>query len=281
MSAVTNSKTLFHQLKDLITLSEEEDEIRSILYLVFEKEFGLSRTDILAEKSIKEPDSRRLTEIVSRINQSEPIQYILQESYFFNRKFFVNKAVLIPRPETELIVSLIQQEPIKPTRILDIGTGSGCLAITLALEFPASSVYGIDVSQEALAVANKNAQRLGATVDFVHADILKNLPSSISNVDLIVSNPPYIMEKEKVAMNENVLGYEPGLALFVPNDNPLIFYKEIAKKGIQFLRSGGKVFVEINQLFGNEVKEVFERLGYQVSIFKDISGKDRVVRGVL
>jgi release factor glutamine methyltransferase len=276
-----NSKTLFHQLQKKITLAEDQEEIKSILYLLFEKEFGLSRTEILAEKEIKAIDTIALEKQIDQINNHEPIQYILGEADFFGRKFKVDSSVLIPRPETELLIHLIKEEKLNSPSILDIGTGSGCIAISLALEIPKATVYALDISEEALSISKENAIQLKANVNFFQIDILNQLPS-LKNLDVIVSNPPYVTEKEKAAINKNVLDFEPHLALFVTDNDPLQFYQVIAEKSKQLLKSNGKIFVEINYQFGKEVAELFRDHGFEfVEIIKDMEGKDRVIKAVL
>lgn len=275
---MTNSKRLFHELQEKIVLEAENlDEIKAVLHLVFEKEFGLTATDILAEKTILNIDTEKLNKIIERLNRHEPIQYILEEAYFFGRKFNVNDSVLIPRPETEMVVSTAKKMASHAARILDIGTGSGCIAISLKLEIPTAHVYARDVSENALAVAKENALRLNAHVNFIQSDILNEMPS-IAKLDLIVSNPPYITESEKKAMQKNVLDFEPALALFVPDHDPLSFYKAIVKKGYPLLNSKGKIIVEINERFGKEVARVFAENGYEeIKIIEDLNGKDRIV----
>ncbi len=275
-----NSKTLFQQLTQQIHLAEDPDEIKSILYLLFEKEFGLRRTDILAEKEISFIDQERMGTLVQRINSEEPIQYILEEAEFYSRKFCVNSSVLIPRPETELIIQLAKAERMRPSSILDIGTGSGCIAITLALEFPTCHVHALDVSNKALTIARTNAETLNAVVHFFESDILKQT-IALSNVDLIVSNPPYVMEKERKQMSRNVVAFEPALALFVPDSNPLLFYYAIAQKGKKMLRPKGIVLVEINEKLGEGTSHLFQQVGYNTEIVTDINGKDRVLRAEL
>ncbi|MFN7259859.1 MAG: peptide chain release factor N(5)-glutamine methyltransferase [Cyclobacteriaceae bacterium] len=275
-----NSKTLFQQLIQQIHLAEDPDEVKSILYLLFEKEFGLRRTDVLAEKEIPFIDRERIGTLLQRINSEEPIQYILEEAEFYNRRFYVNSSVLIPRPETELIIQLIKAEMVQPSSILDVGTGSGCIAITLALEFPMCHVHAIDISEKALAVARTNSELLKADVHFLYCDILTQTPD-LSSLDLIVSNPPYVMEKERIQMSRNVVAYEPELALFVPDSEPLVFYKAIALKGKQLLRPKGIVLVEINEKLGEETNHLFQQAGYTTKIVTDINGKDRVIRAEL
>jgi release factor glutamine methyltransferase len=185
--------------------------------------------------------------------------------------------VLIPRPETELLVGEVLKTELNTPRILDIGTGSGCIAITLSLEIPNSKVYAIDVSQDSLNTAKNNSNKLGAEVTFILQDFI-NDSSSLDPVDLIVSNPPYIRNSEKASMKSNVLNYEPHQALFVSDQDPLIFYKAIASKSKALLNPSGKVFAEIHENFGYEVKDLFQANGFsEVKIIKDLDGKDRIV----
>jgi release factor glutamine methyltransferase len=269
----TNSKAVFHKIKSKLTLGDPE-EVHAIALALMEKYFGLTLTDILSEKEIEFQD---FTEIITRLNQHEPLQYILEEAEFFGRKFIVNPSVLIPRPETELLVREVLKIKINAPRILDVGTGSGCIAITLNLEIPNSKVYAIDVSQNALNTANANSKKLGVNVSFILHDFL-NDSLQLETVDLIVSNPPYVRNSEKEMMKSNVLNYEPHQALFVSDRDPLIFYKAIASKSKTLLNTSGKVVVEINENFGNEVKDLFESNGFkEVKIIKDLDGKDRIV----
>jgi len=223
-------------------------------------------------------DDGEMEEILKRINSNEPIQYILQEAEFYGRLFYVDKNVLIPRPETELIV----REVLKydPKRILDIGTGSGCIAVTLACELADATVMATDVSNGAIDVAHKNSLTFNTFVEFFNNDILnEELP--VEEIDVIVSNPPYVAQSESSSMNPNVLDYEPHLALFVPDNDPLVFYRSIARQAKKILSRPGAVFVEINERFGNDVSLIFTEQGFQVEIIKDIDGKDRVARGLL
>jgi len=287
-----NSKALFQYLVQQITLNEDPDEIHNMAYYILENLVGLSRTDILSERSIDSSFSEeKIREVVKRINQHEPLHYILGEAYFFGRKFMVNPAVLIPRPETEELVQVILSEIKKqPTsseadsdkiKILDIGTGSGCIPITLALEVPNASVFAVDISEDALQVAWQNSDLLSASVTFSKLDILKDeIP--FQYLDVIVSNPPYIALSEKKDMRHNVVDYEPHLALFVEENDPLIFYKAITSKSKNVLKPGGLLAVEINERFGKETAELFELNNFQnVEIIKDLSGKERIVKGIL
>ncbi len=277
---MTNSKELFNQLVSCITLQEDKNEIQSIVYLLLENKLSLSRIDILTEKIIDLPDQLRFDQDLTRINNHEPIQYILGKEEFFGRNFAVNPAVLIPRPETELLIHEIKKfvthQNKRNLRILDIGTGSGCIAITLALEIPDAEISALDVSNEALACASKNASGVNARVVFENVDILKE---EINNrYDLIVSNPPYIANSEKESMKRNVLDFEPHLALLVPENDPLLFYRVIGLKSRSALTLGGSLWFEINENFGKEVKSLLEEQGYNnVQIKKDLDNKDRIV----
>lgn len=274
-----NAKALFDRIVKEITLPESRDEIQSIAFLLMEKLYSIDRTDILADREIGEVHATEIDRLLQRINSQEPIQYIIEEAHFYGRTFFVNSAVLIPRPETEQLIQLVVQEFSEKddVSLLDIGTGSGCIAITLAKELPKAQVFALDVSSAALSVAKQNANQLGATVLFDKLDALHDkLP--YSKLSAIVSNPPYVMLSEKEKMHENVLAHEPHLALFVPDDDALIFYKAIAAQAKQALHSKGKIFVEINEQLGVGVSQVFQAAGFaNTEIIKDLFGKDRIV----
>lgn len=281
-----NSKAVFHELVEKITLPEHPDEIRSIASILMESMFGLTKTEIMSGKfiNVRPEDDSRLENWVERLNVHEPIQYIVEQTYFYRRKFLVDSSVLIPRPETEILVSIVLSSTIaisrKPgKRILDIGTGSGCIPITLALEWPGSTVYATDVSAAALEVAKKNAAAHNAHVNFLEHDILREkLP--FRDLDVIVSNPPYVRRSESADMQPNVLRYEPHSALFVPDNDPLIFYREILRQAKAVLAESGLVAVEINEKFGAEVTALFKENGFtDVQILTDLSGKPRIVCG--
>lgn len=278
-----NSKDLFRDLRKRITLAQDASETESILYRVLEEVPGITRSDIISQKavSLTAKETSALDSIINRINQNEPVQYILGKADFFGREFDVNPSVLIPRPETELLIEeVLKHATHTPGKILDIGTGSGCIAITLSCELPHKQVYAFDISEAALKTARSNADKLNAQVTFQQVDIL-NEEITLNDFEVIVSNPPYVAVSEKDAMNANVLDYEPHLALFVSDSDPLIFYKVIAEKGVRALRSGGRIIVEINERFGREVKEVFTNAGLNdVRILKDLQGKDRIVSAV-
>ena len=275
---MTNSKELFNEVVKQITIAEEKSEIESIVYLLFETKWKLTRTDIVAEKKI----GLQLNDIVAfikRINSHEPIQYILGEADFFGRVFRVTPEVLIPRPETELLVHEIitHAKSIDKPTVLDIGTGSGCIAISLALEMPCN-VHAMDVSLNALNVAQENAASLKAPVKFYQQDVLSE--PITEKFDLIVSNPPYISQQEKQHMKPNVLNYEPHTALFPLGDDPLLFYRVITKQAQQSLNAKGSVWFEINEHHAKEICEIIITSGFEnVTVVKDWNGKERVVWG--
>ncbi len=275
---MANSKELFQEVVNKISL-EDRSEAAAIAYHVLEEKLGITRNDILLGKPTA-TSIDKLSNEIQRINSHEPIQYITGTAWFRNRKFKVNPSVLIPRPETELLVQEVINQKVKSPTILDIGTGSGCIAVSLALEIPDSKVFAVDVSEQALAVAKENAQLLKANVEFVQADFLKG-DLKMPDLDFLVSNPPYVMENEKQDMNSNVLNYEPHLALFVPDSNPLLFYKALAERGRHLLKQNGKIMAEINPLLAKETKELFEQNDYQeVKLIKDLEGKNRMVTAI-
>lgn len=233
---------------------------------------------ILDDESI-----RRVTKIITELKQGRPIQYILGRSEFYNCILRVTEATLIPRQETEELVDLIIRENRGFTgNILDIGTGSGCIAISLAKNIPASSVTGTDISHDALVIAQANARLNNAKVEFLEEDIFNPGRLLTGRQDIIVSNPPYVLLSEKVLMHRNVLEHEPHEALFVNDSEPLLFYKTILFIAEKILQPGGKVYFEINEAMGKEMIRLFETYKYSdISLFKDINGKDRIIRGIL
>jgi len=284
-----NSKVLFLDLVRQINIDENSDEIQSMVYLILENLFSLSRADILSGKTVavQDADRAKIGSIIGRINLHEPIQYILGTTAFYGRDFSVNKAALIPRPETEELVRLIvaygrgADYQSRPCRILDVGTGSGCISVTLALELEMATVFATDVSLDSLELATENALRFGARVQFFANDIL-NDPIPVGNFNVIVSNPPYIPFQDMKSMSRNVLDFEPHLALFVKDEDPLLFYRSIAEKSRQGLASQGLLAVEVNEQFGNEVVALFQEKGFtEVLLVKDLYGKDRIVTGIL
>lgn len=225
---------------------------------------------------------KEVEDILARLKQREPLQYILQEAPFCGLSFHVEKGVLIPRPETEELVEWIVSDCQKAgkVRILDIGTGSGCIPVALAERLPEAEVASCDISAEALRVAAVNVKRYGDKVILFQADILQDeLPDC--RVDVLVSNPPYITDSERKDMEANVLDWEPELALFVPDTDPLRFYRRIAQKGLDWLTEGGALYFEINRAYGAETVRMLEECGYRdIALRKDLSGNDRMIKAV-
>jgi release factor glutamine methyltransferase len=285
---MNSSKTLFNQLVAEITSVYEENEAKSIVYLLLEHFLKISKTDILLDNPVTQLFD--FVEIIQRIKAQEPVQYVIGETEFYGRKFKVTPATLIPRPETEELVQLtvnsyqlaVNKRHFEvETKILDIGTGTGCIAISLACELPNSQVYAYDISEEALKVAKENAERNNVKVIFEEVNILEISTIHHSPFTIIVSNPPYVMNSEKLEMEQNVLEYEPHLALFVEDDNPLIFYKKIGEFAAKNLIKNGLCVVEINQALGLETAELFWNQGFHyVEVVKDMFGKDRMVKAI-
>jgi len=259
-----------------------ENEAKNISSMLLEALFGIDPTALIVDQEITNTDKseKKLNDAIAQLKRHEPIQYVLGQAHFYDRDFMVNPKVLIPRRETEELVHLILQDhPNFSGKILDIGTGSGCIPITLSLELPQAVVASIDISTEAINVAKQNANALNANVSFQEMNVL-SASAFPDKYDIILSNPPYVMEKEKKKMQENVLDHEPHLALFVEDDDPLIFYLTIIKKAAESLNKNGMLYFEINEQFGSEVASEMEHNGFQtVVIIKDMQGKDRMVKG--
>ena len=258
-----------------------EGEINSLTRLILEKGVGIPFADILACKfnNLSDAQVLQIVEIVGKLKNFTPIQYILGETEFFGLTFHVNDSVLIPRPETEELVQWIL-ETIKneKIRILDIGTGSGCIAISLAKNLPFAEVHAWDISEEALEIARKNSEINGVTVSFSQKDILQ-LQNVDEVFDIIVSNPPYVTESEKNDMEENVLNFEPHVALFVPDDNSLIFYEKISDLALTNLNKGGKLFFEMNREKGVGIELLLQEKGFiNIERKMDISGNERMIK---
>ena len=278
----TSSAVLFRQYSEKLEGIYGAQEAKSIVFLLLENLFFLSRPEILSDKKILIENSIVLDSYTERLLRGEPIQYILGHTEFYGHTFEVNPSVLIPRQETEELVHLIIAEYKKksPASILDIGTGSGCIAISLKKAFPQASVYALDVSEEALATAKRNALLNKVEINFLKKDILL-VDSGIPETTIIVSNPPYVLHFEKKLMKNNVLQHEPHLALFADDENPLIFYKVIVEKAKKYLQSDGQLYFEINEQFGKETAELLIQSGFRdVQIVKDLNEKERMVKGV-
>ena len=289
---IKNYKDIFK--KELLPIYDEQ-EIESFFYIILEKLHSLKRIDLaLQPQTILDGSHlKQWKSIVSDLKNQKPIQYILGETEFYGLRFEVNENTLIPRPETEELVELIVKEEGKRKReeeklkILDIGTGSGCIAISLATNIPNAEVFAIDVSEKALATAKKNAKSNKVGVNFITTDILKiddlaKLPTSNlqlpTSFDIIVSNPPYVRNLEKAEIKPNVLEFEPHLALFVDDTDALLFYRKIAQLARKNLTANGKLYFEINQYLGNETVQLLKDLGFSnVELKKDIYGNDRMI----
>lgn len=269
---------IFDQLSGIYPKSEINYFIRIILHEVC----GLSTTDIALRKfnDLSDTQLANIIEITSRLRNHEPIQYILGKTEFYNIQLQVNPAVLIPRPETEELIDWILSEKKSFRHILDIGTGSGCIAIALAKNISKSEVDAWDVSPAALETANVNAKNNKVRINFSQVDIL-NDEIGDKTYDLIVSNPPYVAESEKQEMEPNVLDFEPHLALFVSDSDPLIFYRKIADIAIKQLIPGGELFFEINRAKGSDVVSLLTQKGFtDVQLRKDLSGNERMIKAV-
>jgi release factor glutamine methyltransferase len=267
----------------------EKREAANIADWVFENIAGLKTLErhIGKNDELNALAQKQIEICVHELLQHRPVQYVLQEAWFYKMKFFVNKHVLIPRPETEELVSWIV-ENVRSTKsdvrcnelqLLDIGTGSGCIAISVKKELGNVGITAIDVSEEALLVAKRNAEALQTQINFLKTDFLdESVWNSLGMYDVIVSNPPYIPEIEKEKLEKNVIAFEPGIALFVQNNEPFIFYEKIAKFAQSHLKLQGKIFVEIHEDYSCEVKQIFELYNFKIEIKEDIYGKKRIIK---
>lgn len=289
------------QLQTALVELYDNREAANIADWVMEQMTGMRKIDrIMHKQSLLSPDRiDQLQAYTRELLAHKPVQYVLHEAWFCGMPFYVDENVLIPRPETEELVEWVAEAGSKkyevgntasqqssylvpPTsylRILDIGTGSGCIPVSLKKKLPQAEVYACDVSEGALAVATRNAATHQTPVHFLQVDFLQaNTWSTLPEVDIIVSNPPYIPYSDKSSMLQNVLAYEPHLALFVPNDDALVFYEAIARFAQQKLSNHGCIFVEIHEDLGKKTKELFEAKGFSAEIKKDFQGKDRMVK---
>ena len=259
-----------------------DGEIKALTRILATEMLGISRMAFYMKDDITLTAEQEtlLDSAIERLQQHEPIQYILGYSDFCGLRFKVTPATLIPRPETSELVEWITGEANGKENILDIGTGSGCIAISLAHRMPQAEVSAWDISAEALAVATENSKANSCTVTFKQVDILAYEPAG-EQFDIIVSNPPYIKEVEKEQMEANVLDWEPHTALFVPDNDPLLFYRTIAEKATTMLRPGGKLYFEINRAHGKETVDMLSALGYtDIELRKDFAENDRMIRAV-
>ena len=269
-----------------------QDEVESFFFILTEYFHDLKRIDLALNPNfeVSEEGFQKWQSIISELKTEKPIQYIIGETWFYDSKFYVNEHTLIPRPETEELVDWIlsNQQINKLTnqpRILDIGTGTGCIPISLKKNIPKAEVFAIDVSEKALDMAKKNADLNKVDVHFLKANILEvenllNFDFRLSTkLDIIVSNPPYVRNLEKQEIKKNVLEYEPHLALFVEDNDALLFYRKIAQLAKESLTESGQLFFEINQYLGKETVELLEQLGFKnIELRKDIYGNDRMIK---
>ena len=280
------------QLKEIKTLFQNElsplypeEEINSFFFLAIEHFLQLPRF-VLAlqpEYTLTKKEETPLFETLAKLKTNEPIQYILGETEFMGLSFAVNASVLIPRPETEELVRWIVEEVNKNTgetiKILDIGTGSGCIAVSLGKNLPNARLSALDISEEALLVAQENAKSHQVEVSFLQADVLDASLHIDGTFDVLVSNPPYVRKLEQKEMKQNVMAFEPQQALYVPDDNPLLFYKRINQLAKTHLTPGGMLFYEINQYLSNEMTVLMEEDGFsEIEIRKDIFGNFRMLK---
>jgi release factor glutamine methyltransferase len=283
--AMTMQEATYFLLKKLRSIYPEE-EASQITDWVMESLTGSKKTERMLYKNsaIIYKEESKLQELTERLMQHEPVQYVLNETWFCGLKFYVDKNVLIPRPETEELVEWIIANckfPIDKLKILDIGSGSGCIPIALKRKLRKAEVWSCDVSDAALHVAKKNASDLGVDVKFFYLDFLnKEQWEQLPSFDIIVSNPPYVPEKDKEQMQPNVLKYEPAAALFVPDNDPLIFYKAIVDFGKHHLNKKGTIYAEIHENIGKAVTQLFQSEHYTIDLKKDMQGKERMLKAV-
>lgn len=266
-----NYTALWRQLTSVY----DEREAQAVARYVLEEKYGMTATDIYCGREV--PDDNETAGIVQRLMNREPVQYVVGWEYFCGHKFAVRPGVLIPRPETEELVERIIADNHHSQAILDIGTGSGCIAISLALGIKRAEVTAWDISSEALNIAEDNTRLLEAKVHFMQQDTLSP-PADTAKWDIIVSNPPYICAKERAAMAPNVLDHEPHTALFVPDDNPLLFYRAITRYALHALKPGGKLYFEINPLYADDMIRMANEEGFNhAEVIEDSFGKQRFI----
>ena len=273
---------VLHEIRDALKGYYPDSEALALAKMLLVEVFGFSTLELYGgkDKEFSEKHRSVLTEMIRRLQKNEPIQYIIGIESFFGLTFEVNPNVLIPSPETQELVSWIIEnyQSDDSVRILDIGTGSGCIPISLGKQLSKAEVESWDISEGALEVASRNCERNGVKVLLRQKDVLKATPEG-NLYDVIVSNPPYITNKEKVEMEANVLDWEPSLALFVPDEDPLLFYRKIAQLGCDMLKEGGSLYFEINRAYGEETILMLKELGYaQIELKKDSWGNDRMIK---
>lgn len=277
---------LQQHIRESIKAAYPEPEAGSIAQLVLEHVLQKDRMQLslALQEEVNPEQERQLEQMVQGLQRQEPVQYVLGVAHFYGLELQVDKRVLIPRPETEELVDRVLREHKEQEglQVLDICAGSGCIPLALAANLKNAEVYGLEVSEGALEVAQANAAKYNLPVSWLQADIFEPVPRiHPASLDVITSNPPYVLEEEKEQMRENVLQYEPHLALFVPDQDPLKYYRRISEVAQQLLKEGGKLYFEINERYGQQVRELLLQLGFvEVTVVKDLFGKDRIVRGV-
>ncbi len=260
----------------------DETERLNLFYLSMEFVLNYNKVDVVlnGNESVLVENQQKIDEVFNRLQNNEPIQYITQQANFFGYDFKVSPATLIPRPETEELVDWVlnemKKQPQKNWRVLDIGTGTGCIPITIKKEFPLAEVFAMDISTEALNIAKQNAENLNASVTFIEQNILST--KQLDSYDIIISNPPYVRNLEKAEISENVLQHEPHLALFVDDNDPLIFYRKITQLAQKSLTENGLLFFEINQYLGNEMQEMVSGYFKSIELKKDFIQNDRMMK---
>lgn len=274
--SIVSVNALSQQIQQAIATNYPLMEAKAIAHAYLNMKCGVNTLDILLDKAVEEPVD--FTADLSRLAAGVPLQYVTGKAYFFDRLFSLNAATLIPRPETEeLVTQVLKLMGKDPKRVLDIGTGSGCIAISLALETPSAQVSAWDVAAEAIVKAKENADQLGARVIFKQQDVFA-WENEDQIWDIIVSNPPYVLNAEKHEMEAHVLNHEPHLALFVSDDDPLVFYRAIGEMAQQRLAPGGFLCFEINRAFGAQNKALVEAQGFEnIQLLKDFHGNDRML----
>lgn len=293
---------LYREIRDIISKGYEPGVASAISFMLLEEVAGIDKTHALmgGSPSLRSPEKEspslrspegedclrgdlnaELVRMAERIAEGEPVQYVIGKADFCGLTFDVAPGVLIPRPETEELVEMVCRSAGE--RILDIGTGSGCIAVSLAKMLPQSKVEAWDISDDALRIAHANAEKNGVDVKFAKVDVLnvEVTAEMHQSFDAIVSNPPYICDSEAECMEQNVLDHEPHIALFVPDDDPLLFYRKISELGMLMLKTGGQLFFEINRMYGQAMVEMLQALGYEsVEVHQDQFGNDRMVNAI-
>lgn len=283
-------KEIVNYLKQQLNKIYDEEELPSLVNIILEGSCDISPIETITKSHVKITQVQKdyIYTIIGALKTGKPIQYITNKAWFYGLEFYVDENVLIPRPETELLVyetinfiNNYKKQTNKTIDLLDIGTGSGCIPISLAKNINGINIYSLDISNEALLVAKKNAVNHHVCINFLNKNILNDNISSLPIFDVIVSNPPYVMDKEKAAMKSRVLNFEPHLALFVPNDDPLIFYRKIAYLALDKLSMNGMLITEINENLYNEIYQLYKDIGFSsITIIRDFNGKNRIVKAL-